>query len=245
LGQGKVEAKTRVEGLCLNAGAGALKGTDITGQAFYGPSIGSMVGHFPAVSLHMTDERWERLTAARLGGFAACLGVFLLVLFRSEPGFVFLLDYANLLFHEAGHPIVGLLSARLEPYGGTLGQLVFPVLLAVTFWKRGQVLGVAAGAIWFFENWFNIARYLADARAMELPLVGGGDHDWNTILSRWGLLQYDARIAAGLRIVAWAGIAASCVWVGWRAWRQWRGDVFVWSKQSLPDTSSDVESSGR
>jgi hypothetical protein len=168
----------------------------------------------------MREHEWEPLTKARLIGFAVCLGAFLLLVFRSEPGFVFLLDYANLLFHEAGHPIVGLFSTRLESYGGTLGQLAFPVVWSVTFWRRGQVLGVAAGSIWFFENWFNIARYLADARTMAPPLVGGGDHDWNTILSRWGLLQYDTRIAAGIRILAWLGIAATCGWVAWRAWKQ-------------------------
>lgn len=69
------------------------------------------------------------------------------------------------------------------------------------------------------ENWLNIARYLADARRMELPLVGGGDHDWNTILSRWGLLQHDTQIAATLKILAWLGIAASCGWLAWRTWQ--------------------------
>ena len=54
---------------------------------------------------------------------------------------------------------------------------------------------------------------------MELPLVGGGDHDWNTILTRWHLLQYDTRIAAVLRLAGWFGIAATCAWVAWRAWR--------------------------
>ena len=100
-----------------------------------------------------------------------------------------------------------------------MGQLVFPVVLGVVGWRKRQALGVAVSGIWFFENWLNIARYLADARTMELPLVGGGDHDWNTILSRWGLLEYDTRIAATLRVLAWVGIAASCGWVGWRAWR--------------------------
>ena len=76
--------------------------------------------------------------------------------------------------------------------------------------------------IWFFENWFNIARYMADARALELPLVGGGDNDWNTILTRWDLLQYDTRIAAALRLIAWIGIATTCAWVIWRAWRDRR-----------------------
>jgi hypothetical protein len=181
----------------------------------------------------MLDHEWEPVTKGKLAGFAAGLAVFFLALFRSEPGFVFLLDHANLLFHEAGHPIVGLFSTRLEPYGGTFGQLVFPVVLVVAFWRKGDCLGVAAGGIWFFENWFNIARYVADARCMELPLVGGGDHDWNTILSRWGLLQSDAQIATGLRIVGWLGIIAACGWVAWRAWQSHTGRQDVYSAAGL------------
>jgi len=173
----------------------------------------------------MERREWEPVTGARLIGFATGLGLLLLLLFRSESGFVFLLDHANLLFHEAGHPLVGWFSSRLETYGGTIGQLVFPCVLAVSFWRKGQPLGVAAAAIWFFENWFNIARYMADARALELPLLGGGDHDWNTILTRWDLLQYDIRIAAALRLVAWIGIAAACTWVLWRAWQDRRRGV--------------------
>ncbi len=163
-------------------------------------------------------REWERVTTGKLAGFGAGLALFLLVLLLSPPGFCFLLDHANLLFHEAGHPFVGLFNRRLEPYGGTLGQLVFPLVLAVSFWRQRNAPGFAAAWIWFFENWLNIARYLADARTMELPLLGGGDHDWNTILSRWGLLAYDTRIAAGLRFAAWAGMGAACIWVVWRAW---------------------------
>lgn len=167
----------------------------------------------------MQDREYEPVTSRQLLAFGIGLGVFLLVMARSEPGFIFLLDHANLLFHEAGHPLLGLFSARLEPYGGTIGQLAFPAILMAVFWRRGQPLSLAACGIWFFENWFNIARYLADARQMELPLVGGGDHDWNTILSRWGLLPYDHPIANWLRVIAWAGILTTCCWLIWRGWR--------------------------
>ncbi len=173
----------------------------------------------------MEQREWAPVTGARLIGFGIGMGVLLLLIFRSEPGFVFLLDHANLLFHEAGHPVVGLFSSRLGVYGGTLGQLVFPCVLAVSFWRKGQPLGFAAGCIWLFENCFNIARYTADARSMELPLVGGGDHDWYVILTRWGLLQYDTRIAAALRLIAWLGVAATCAWVLWRAWQDRRHPV--------------------
>ena len=62
-----------------------------------------------------------------------------------------------------GQRVAGLLGSRLEPYGGTIGQLAFPCVLAAAFWRNGQPLGFAAACVWFFENWFNIARYLADA----------------------------------------------------------------------------------
>jgi hypothetical protein len=159
---------------------------------------------------------WAPPTTSKLVGFALGFSCFLLLIFCSQPGFVPVLDHANLLFHEAGHPLVGLFSTRLEPYGGTIGQLLFPATLVVIFWRRGEAFGVATGGLWFFENWFNIARYLADARNMELPLVGGGDHDWNTILLRWNLLPYDTSIASVMRVIAWVGIAVTCAWVLWR-----------------------------
>jgi len=159
------------------------------------------------------------MTKGRLVGFGFGMAILFILIFRSEKGFVFLLDHANLLFHEAGHPILGLVSTRLEPYGGTIGQLVFPIALAISFWRKGEPLGVAAGAVWFFENWFNIARYMADARTMALPLVGGGDHDWHTILGRWSLLEYDTRIAGALTVAGWLGIGGVGAWVVFRAWK--------------------------
>jgi len=163
---------------------------------------------------------WNEVTTNKLLGFAAGMGVFLLLVLKSEPGFVFLLDHANLLFHEAGHPAVGLLSRRLEVYGGTLGQLAFPVVLAVAFWRKGESLSFASSVIWFFENWLNIARYMADARVQLLPLVGGGEHDWTNIFGRWRVLAHDTQIAAVVRTTGWAGMAAACLWVLWRWWRQ-------------------------
>jgi hypothetical protein len=170
----------------------------------------------------MEHDEVEVVTLKKLAGFGAGVGLFLTLLFSSECGFVFLVDHANLLFHEAGHVFVGFFSTRLEPYGGTMGQLVFPLVLAVSFWRKGQPVALAAGLLWFFENWLNIARYMADARALKLPLVGGGDHDWNTILERWDVLQYDTRIAAWISALGWIGMAGTCAWVLWRAWHDHR-----------------------
>lgn len=167
----------------------------------------------------MEQDRWEIITGAKLVGFAIGAALFFVLVACSEPGFIFIIDHANLLFHEAGHPFFGFFSERFEPYGGTLGQLVFPAILVVSFWRKGQPLSVAAVGIWFFENLLNISRYIADARALELPLVGGGDHDWNTILHRWNWLAADTLIAAWVKTIGWVGIVSLLIWVGWRAWQ--------------------------
>lgn len=166
----------------------------------------------------MESSRWHKITGWQSAGFGVGLAAFMVLLISCERGFVFGLDHANLLFHEAGHPIVGLFSRQMEPYGGTLGQWVFPVAMAVSFWRKGQTLSFAASVIWFFENWLNIARYMADARALQLPLVGGGDHDWNTIFIRWNMLQYDLDIARSVQIIGWVGMALVVAWVFWRTW---------------------------
>ena len=165
----------------------------------------------------MNRTEWDILTKPKLIGFLIGAGLFFLLVILSEPGFVFVLDHANLLFHEAGHPIVGLFSARLETYGGTIGQLAFPCILAVSFWRQGHSLSFAGAVIWFFENWLNIARYMADARRQELPLVGGGEHDWQQIFSRWHLLTHDVAIATATNVLGWLGMLGACAWVIWRA----------------------------
>jgi hypothetical protein len=163
----------------------------------------------------MWRRSFDNITRSQLIAFLAIAGLFFIILVMSEPGFVFLLDHANLLFHEAGHVFFGLISRRLEIYGGTMGQLVFPVFLAISFWRKGQLLSFASAAFWFFENFLNIARYIGDARALRLPLVGGGEHDWNTILNRWHLLSYDGGIALTVKTIGWLGMIAVCVWVVW------------------------------
>lgn len=145
---------------------------------------------------------------------AVCLGFH----WFGEDGWVPLLDSANLALHEAGHPLVGIFSTRLTVYGGTLFQLAFPLLAALQFRRSANPAGIAAALVWLGENLFNVARYMADARAQELPLVGG-DHDWTEIFGRWHVLHLDGRIAGitrgiGLILMAWA-----LLWL-YRRWRE-------------------------
>ena len=148
---------------------------------------------------------------------AACLGFH----WFGEDGWVPLLDSANLALHEAGHPLVGIFSERLTVYGGTLFQLAFPLLAALQFRRSANPAGIAGALVWFGENLFNVARYMADARAQELPLVGNGDHDWTEIFSRWHVLHLDGRIAGITRGIGLILMAVALVWL-YRRWRESR-----------------------
>lgn len=144
----------------------------------------------------------------------ACLGFHWL----GPQGWFPILDSANLALHEAGHPLVGIFSARATVYGGTLFQLVFPLAVAWHFRRAASAGGIATALIWLGENLFNIARYMADARTQELPLVGGGEHDWTEIFGRWGILHLDTRIAGMTRLVGVLLVTGVMVWI-YRRWR--------------------------
>jgi hypothetical protein len=153
---------------------------------------------------------WQGIVAS--GGFA----MLVYLLKTDSDGFLPIIDHANLAFHEAGHVIFGLLGSTLGLYGGTLGQLVIPAIAAGTFWKQREPVGCAVAGVWFFQNFLNIARYMADAPAQLLPLVGGGDHDWTTIFGRWGTLPSDTTIATVVHYAGWLGMLFVWVWLFWR-----------------------------
>lgn len=150
-------------------------------------------------------------------GLAAWAGILLLC--HLLWGWVPVLDSANLAFHEAGHPLFGFVSERLAVYGGTLMQLLFPAAAAFEALRENKLAGFHFCLIWLAENLLNVARYMADARAHDLPLVGGLDpeysHDWTEILTRWGVLEWDTSLAFLLRIAALA-------LMGWSLWSAWR-----------------------
>lgn len=115
-----------------------------------------------------------------------------------------IVDSADLALHEGGHVIFGMFGEYLGMWGGTLAQLLFPLMIAIHFFKRGDNFSGHIILCWFGQNFFHIAPYIKDARAESLPLVGGGIHDWHYILSRAGLLNADQWIG---NIVWWTGFA--------------------------------------
>lgn len=120
-----------------------------------------------------------------------------------------LVNSADLLFHEGGHVIFGVFGEYPGMWGGTLMQLLIPCMIAVYFLRRGEDFSAHMTLCWFGQNFFSIAHYIKDARSESLPLVGGGIHDWHFILGRAGWLSMDQWIGNAVWCVGFAIIVGS------------------------------------
>lgn len=142
--------------------------------------------------------------------WTALLGLLsLYLLIRRPPWFV--LDWVNLPMHEAGHIVFGFFGEFIQFLGGTLMQLAIPALVAVCFWRERKLAGAQFGLFWLGESCLNISFYVADARALQLELIGG-EHDWHYLLSHVGLLNQDQLIAAVFVVFAGLAFAAAVLW---------------------------------
>jgi hypothetical protein len=132
------------------------------------------------------------------------------------PGQYRWLDSLDLAIHEAGHLVFAFGGEFLAALGGTLLQLLIPIAFVVALRRQGDPHGATVPLWWLGQNCLNIAVYIKDARAQELPLVGGGEHDWALLLERLGLLSRDVAIG---RAVAAAGLILflAALVLGWKA----------------------------
>jgi hypothetical protein len=165
-------------------------------------------------------EDWRPISRGAILGWLIFYFLFLLYAFRMHGGYLFI-DSANLVVHEGGHLLFRWFGPTLCLWGGTILQWMVPLLLAAYFFHERQPAAFVFCLFFFFENWLYTATYMADARAMVLPLVTAGDadyveHDWNTIFSSLGLLDYDTTVAAVVLFMGWCGMLAC---VGWLAAR--------------------------
>jgi hypothetical protein len=130
-------------------------------------------------------------------------------------GFLFL-DYVNLIIHEGGHFFFSWFGYTITILGGTLGELLVPLLCAAYFFVHRETTGLAFCGFWFFENFLYIGTYMADARAEALPLVGSGEHDWAILFGQWNLLLQDTKIGSATRTLGWVGMTLTISWFAWQ-----------------------------
>jgi hypothetical protein len=129
----------------------------------------------------------------------------------------------DLGIHELGHVLFQPFGQFMAIAGGSIFQLLFPLLWLVGFLQKKWYFAASMCWCWLGMNFFDVATYAADARVRLLPLATGlaglyeqgsdetydRAHDWYQMLSRLGKLDMDLAIARGLRI---AGI--TCFIIG-------------------------------
>jgi hypothetical protein len=133
----------------------------------------------------------------------------------------------NLPFHEAGHIIFMLFGRFIMFLGGTLGQLLMPIIcMGALLITTRNTFGASASLWWLGQNFMDIAPYINDARALELVLIGGvtgrdtDGHDWENILHTLGLLKYDHVIAHIAYTIGIFLMIVSFIWGGYILYRQ-------------------------
>jgi hypothetical protein len=166
-------------------------------------------------------EEWKPVSKAAGISWLVVYALFFLYAAVNAPNFLFI-DFANLLIHEAGHPLFSPFGYTITILGGTLLELIAPIACFILFFFKRETTAVAFCSFWFFENFLYIGTYMADARAQELPLVGSGDHDWAILFSYWGVLRHDLEIGHTTRALGWLGMLATMVWLAWRTYQNAR-----------------------
>jgi len=125
----------------------------------------------------------------------------------------------NLVFHEAGHIIFSLLGHFMAILGGSLLQLIVPLVFLVAFVMKKDTFAASIMLWWFAQSMMDLVAYIDDAQRQEMWLLGGvqgkdmpGIHDWNNILSQLGLLD----AAHGLAVMtSWTAIILMLISFYW------------------------------
>ena len=197
----------------------------------------------PEAALPATTFRQVLLTPRQRGHLAliGTTGLWLAMLFYGFPLVVAgvsgnsagesYLHLVNLPFHEAGHLLFRPFGQFMTTLGGTLGQLLVPLVCgAALLLQQRDPFGAVVGVWWFGENLLDIAPYINDARAGVLPLVGGnfghsspyGFHDWEYLLTESGLLKRDHLLAGLAHLAGSVIMLAALSWGAWLLLRLWR-----------------------
>jgi hypothetical protein len=128
---------------------------------------------------------------------------FVYIFFRylNDPLYSCIISPLNLGIHELGHLLFSPFGTFIGVFGGTLLQLSVPLLGMLNFYRQQDFFSIFLCFGWLSVNLFDVTKYIADARTMSLPLVtpfgsaGSVIHDWNYLLGRLNLLQFDTFIA--------------------------------------------------
>lgn len=131
----------------------------------------------------------------------------------------------NLPFHEFGHVLFGFLGQFMGILGGSLFQVLFPLIFVFVFSIQMQDNFAASICLWWCgQNFVDVSPYIADAPYRNLPLILGMSedyHDWGNLLVMTNSLDKAQELANTSFLLGSLLLVLSFVWGGWLLWRQY------------------------
>lgn len=151
----------------------------------------------------------------KLGILSIFSAYFLDIAFRYKNNWCFI-DGVNIWMHEAGHFLFMFLGSDfITIAGGTMLQILVPIVFVLYFYANDQRFSAALTTFWLGESIVNVSVYMADAIDMQLPLIGGGGtegHDWHNMFLMLDILPMTSTLSAITRMLGGLIIMSAIVW---------------------------------
>lgn len=136
----------------------------------------------------------------------------------------------NLVFHEAGHVLFRPFGWFMTILGGSLFQLLMPLIVMLTFIIVNQDNFAASISLWWLgQSMLDLAPYIDDALEQKMVLLGGhtgadapGNHDWNNILIEFNRLEKCHDYAGIAEFTGTLLILTALAWGGFILYRQFQ-----------------------
>lgn len=129
--------------------------------------------------------------------------------------------------HEASHLAVMFLPSLLVALAGSVGEIAFTSLILFACIKYKSYFAAIFASLWLMLALRSVGRYMADARAQAMPLIGPGEsvqHDWAYIFGQLGWLQADTIIGGvtqGLGVlIGIAALLAGAAMIFWKMYQK-------------------------
>ena len=124
----------------------------------------------------------------------------------------------NLPFHEAGHLLFIPFGEFMMSLGGSLLQVIVPLVCSWAFlFQQEDEFGASVCVWWAGESLLDLSPYIDDARSLQMMLLAGPadeieGHDWEAILTHLGWLHLDHSLARGAWMLGAVMMAGAVLW---------------------------------
>ena len=132
-----------------------------------------------------------------------------------DPSNAVFMHLINTPIHEAGHVLFRILGEFMGIAGGSLLQILVPIVFFGYFVYHKKPFSAAIVLFWVGNNFLDVYVYANDAQVMQLPLLSGvtgsegGFHDWNYLLTATNLINSTKTVAGLIRFLGTLTIIAA------------------------------------